>query len=60
MWSSTQRKAWRCHSVSQHRLISGYFFTKDETGYVTKDGEPIMPPGMREHLKDDLDKSFDF
>ncbi|KAI0752678.1 DUF431-domain-containing protein [Daedaleopsis nitida] len=28
--------------------------------YITKDKEPILPPGMREHLKDDLDKSFDF
>ena len=29
-------------------------------GYIAKNGEPILPPGMREHLKDDLDKSFDF
>ncbi|RPD61719.1 DUF431-domain-containing protein [Lentinus tigrinus ALCF2SS1-7] len=28
--------------------------------YIAKDGEPILPPGMREHLKSDLDKSFDF
>ncbi|TFK86728.1 DUF431-domain-containing protein [Polyporus arcularius HHB13444] len=28
--------------------------------YITKDGEPILPPGMREHLKEDLNKSFDF
>ena len=31
-----------------------------DPGYITKDKEPIMPPGMREHLKEDLDKSFDF
>ena len=31
-----------------------------DLGYITKDKEPIMPPGMREHLKEDLDKSFDF
>ena len=29
-------------------------------GYIAKDGEPILPPGMRDHLKEDLDKSFDF
>ncbi|KAH8827129.1 hypothetical protein DL96DRAFT_1669795 [Flagelloscypha sp. PMI_526] len=23
-------------------------------------GEPILPPGMKEHLKEDLNKSFDF
>ncbi|PCH36884.1 DUF431-domain-containing protein [Wolfiporia cocos MD-104 SS10] len=25
-----------------------------------KRGEPILPPGMREHLQEDLNKSFDF
>lgn len=29
-------------------------------GYVVKDGQPILPPGMRKHLLEDLDKSFDF
>ncbi|KAF8665032.1 hypothetical protein AX16_000644 [Volvariella volvacea WC 439] len=28
--------------------------------YITKDGEPILPPGMRELLHEDLNKSFDF
>ncbi|KAH9927983.1 DUF431-domain-containing protein [Epithele typhae] len=28
--------------------------------YIAKNKDPIMPPGMREHLKEDLDKSFDF
>lgn len=33
----------------------------DDIGYI-KDasGEPVMPPGMRQLLKDDLDKGFDF
>ncbi|KIP07089.1 hypothetical protein PHLGIDRAFT_432751 [Phlebiopsis gigantea 11061_1 CR5-6] len=28
--------------------------------YVVKDGNPILPPGMREHLREDLNQSFDF
>lgn len=28
--------------------------------YIAKNGEPIMPPGMREHLHEDLNESFDF
>jgi len=28
--------------------------------YISRDGEPILPPGMREHLHEDLNKSFDF
>jgi len=26
----------------------------------TKDGEPLMPPGMREHLHKDLNQAFEF
>lgn len=26
--------------------------------YISHDGTPIMPPGMRELLKADMDKSF--
>ncbi|KAI0767453.1 DUF431-domain-containing protein [Fomes fomentarius] len=28
--------------------------------YIAREAEPVLPPGMREHLKEDLDKSFDF
>jgi len=28
--------------------------------YIAEDGEPKLPPGMREHLHEDLNKSFDF
>ncbi|KAL1746260.1 SAM-dependent RNA methyltransferase [Schizophyllum fasciatum] len=28
--------------------------------YIAHDGEPILPPGMRELLHEDLNKSFDF
>lgn len=28
--------------------------------YVVKDGQPILPPGMREHLHADLNQSFEF
>ncbi|KAI1787298.1 DUF431-domain-containing protein [Ganoderma leucocontextum] len=28
--------------------------------YIADTKDPILPPGMREHLKADLDKSFDF
>ncbi|GJE93304.1 SAM-dependent RNA methyltransferase [Phanerochaete sordida] len=28
--------------------------------YIVKDGQPILPPGMREHLHEDLNQSFDF
>ncbi|EJU01440.1 DUF431-domain-containing protein [Dacryopinax primogenitus] len=28
--------------------------------YVAKDGQPVMPPGMKELLYEDLDKGFDF
>jgi len=28
--------------------------------YIRKDGEPLLPPGMREHLLEDLNKSFEF
>lgn len=27
--------------------------------YVVKDGQPILPPGMKEHLKADLDRTID-
>ena len=29
-------------------------------GYIAENGEPKLPLGMREHLHEDLDKSFDF
>ena len=29
-------------------------------GYIADGKDPILPPGMRDHLKADLDKSFDF
>ncbi|KAI0078031.1 DUF431-domain-containing protein [Panus rudis PR-1116 ss-1] len=28
--------------------------------YIVEDGQPKLPPGMREHLQEDLNKSFDF
>ncbi|TFY63846.1 hypothetical protein EVJ58_g3002 [Rhodofomes roseus] len=28
--------------------------------YIAENGEPKLPPGMREHLHEDLNKSFDF
>jgi len=28
--------------------------------YITEGGEPKLPPGMRQLLYDDLDKSLDF
>ncbi|KIM52565.1 hypothetical protein SCLCIDRAFT_1223635 [Scleroderma citrinum Foug A] len=28
--------------------------------YISKGGEPLLPPGMRKHLHEDLNKSFDF
>ncbi|KZT63521.1 DUF431-domain-containing protein [Daedalea quercina L-15889] len=28
--------------------------------YIIENGEPKLPPGMREHLHEDLNKSFDF
>lgn len=28
--------------------------------YIVKDGKPLLPPGMRELLHEDLNKSFDF
>ncbi|KZV83338.1 DUF431-domain-containing protein [Exidia glandulosa HHB12029] len=28
--------------------------------YIVRDGGPLLPPGMREHLKKDLDRGFDF
>ena len=30
------------------------------TGYIVKNGEPLLPPGMRELLYKDLDRGFDF
>ena len=34
--------------------------TNETVGYVAdKDGEPILPPGMKEHLKADLDRTID-
>lgn len=32
----------------------------DTKGYVAdENGEPILPPGMKEHLKADLDRTID-
>lgn len=28
--------------------------------YITQNGEPKLPPGMKEHLHEDLDKGFEF
>ncbi|KAI0343018.1 DUF431-domain-containing protein [Trametopsis cervina] len=28
--------------------------------YISVNGDPLLPPGMREHLHDDLNKSFEF
>ena len=28
--------------------------------YIVENNEPLLPPGMKEHLYDDLNKSFDF
>uniref|UniRef100_D8PMX9 DUF431-domain-containing protein n=2 Tax=Schizophyllum commune (strain H4-8 / FGSC 9210) TaxID=578458 RepID=D8PMX9_SCHCM len=28
--------------------------------YISRNGEPVLPPGMKELLHDDLNKSFDF
>ena len=33
---------------------------KGALGYIANGKDPILPPGMRDHLKEDLDKSFDF
>jgi hypothetical protein len=30
------------------------------SGYIAEDGQPKLPPGMREHLLKDLDQGFDF
>jgi hypothetical protein len=30
-------------------------------GYVSdSDGQPILPPGMKDHMYEDLNRSFDF
>ena len=33
---------------------------KSLTGYIAKDNEPLLPVGMRELLREDLNKSFVF
>ena len=33
---------------------------REVLGYIADGKSPILPPGMRDHLKEDLDKSFDF
>jgi hypothetical protein len=33
---------------------------KSHTGYIANSSEPRLPPGMRELLKEDLNKSFEF
>lgn len=34
-------------------------YIRDESAASGKP-EPLMPPGMREHIKKDLDRSFEF
>lgn len=29
-------------------------------GYIARNGEPLLPPGMRDLLKEDLNKNFEF
>jgi hypothetical protein len=42
------------------KLTSMSLTLKLTTGYVTdSNGEPILPPGMKEHLKADLDRTID-
>lgn len=37
------------------------FFISSLAGYIKgPDGEPLLPVGMREHLRKDLDRSFEF
>ena len=38
--------------------LSGYL--NPMTGYISVDGEPLLPQGMKELLKKDLDRAFEF
>ena len=41
-------------------LFLGRHFSEETPGYIANGKDPVLPPGMRDHLKEDLDKSFDF
>lgn len=62
--NSTLKKVWKCRSVGLcfHAFPRRvYVDSKLLPGYIAdKDGEPLLPPGMREHLYEDLNQSFDF
>lgn len=47
---------WPCSSSTwpPHRVDA------DEKGYITDaEGQPILPPGMKEHLKADLNRTIE-
>jgi hypothetical protein len=39
-------------------VIDAHFF--NSSGYIANGSEPLLPPGMKELLHEDLNKSFDF
>ena len=41
-------------------MFLGRQFSEETPGYIANGKDPVLPPGMRDHLKQDLDKSFDF
>lgn len=47
------RKSFRLSDIRRLHLIA-------LVGYIAEAGEPKLPPGMREHLYEDLNQSFDF
>jgi ribosome biogenesis SPOUT family RNA methylase Rps3 len=55
------RKALRCLSVSASDEAGALLLTLSSE-YIADHpgGKPLLPPGMRELLHEDLNKSFDF
>jgi hypothetical protein len=57
---STPKKALKCRSVRFSHLPFFGATSDKESGYIVENGQPRLPPGMRELLHEDLNKSFEF
>lgn len=58
--NSIQRNQWKCHSASKSLFVIIFgTHLNIGTGYIADGKEPRLPPGMKKHLYEDMNKPFD-
>lgn len=48
------------HLSSFVQVTMPFRYMRDPHAPATAEPQPLLPPGMREHIKADLDRGFDF